>query len=354
MYNTEQPERPAASRHTSGGKENTELGQITAYLRNGNSTELPCRAEAVRQAFFGNRVFLRGIIEISNHCKNSCRYCGLQRQNTSLNRYRLDEESIQEAIAAIRRFDLQTVVLQSGEDPEISADTMARLIEKIKSKTDIAVTLSLGEWPESAYRTWFRAGADRYLLKMETFEKGLYRALHPGMDFQHRLDCIYRLAEIGYQTGSGIIVGLPGQNLESIASDLIELRKMDLDMISIGPFIPHPATSLAGYPAGSPALTSRAISMMRCLDPAVLMPAVSALAAQEPDQRHQALQAGANVLMPNFTPSNQAAWYEIYPDIRRSGLSTDAMGSALAEARAAGCTLDYSQGDSIKIKEGKR
>ncbi|MFA7565911.1 MAG: [FeFe] hydrogenase H-cluster radical SAM maturase HydE [Alkalispirochaeta sp.] len=299
----------------------------------------------------GTGVLVRGIVEFSSYCKNSCTYCGLRSQNGSAGRYRLSTQAILSSVGKLYRLGVRTVVLQSGEDPELSADWVSSLVAQIKERWDIAVTLSLGEWPRSSYRQWREAGADRYLLKIETTDIQLYHRLHPGMNYSNRLRCIDDLEELGYQTGSGIIVGLPGQSDASIAKDLQFLYERDFDMISIGPFIPHPRTPLAHYPAGSIERTCTALALIRCLSKNSHLPATSALAATNPDRRHLGLLAGANVIMPNFTPQNHVEHYDIYPHEGRVATpESSPLQKAEYQVRLAGRHMDYAKGDSLKTK----
>ncbi|MFW5727526.1 MAG: [FeFe] hydrogenase H-cluster radical SAM maturase HydE [Spirochaetia bacterium] len=314
------------------------------------TAELYQHAQRICTEHCGTGVILRGIVEFSNYCRNSCRYCGLRRQNRRLPRYRLSIDQILKAVNSLYRQGIGTVVLQSGEDPYLSAGWLTRLIERIKRSYDLAVTLSVGEWSFSHYKKWRSAGADRYLLKIETTDSGLYQALHPGMDFFERLRCLDALDELGYQCGSGIIIGLPGQTTESIAEDLNFLHRRDFDMLSIGPFIPHPLTPLSPYPPGSIDSTCAAIAVARCVTKNSHIPATSALAAWPPDYRYRALLAGANVIMPNFTPPATARYYDIYPHNGRTKThQNDALASAVQQVLKANKDVAYyTRGDSLK------
>lgn len=308
------------------------------------------KAQRVCASFCTQRVLLRGIIEFSSYCRNSCAYCGLRRQNTGLSRYRLDKAEILTAVQAIAALGIGTVVLQSGEDPELDPLWLASVIEEIKQNHDIAITLSVGEWPRSSYAAWRSAGADRFLLKIETSDPQLYQRLHPGMSFTRRLRCLDDLRELEYQSGSGIIVGLPGQDKASLARDLLWLQERDFDMISIGPFIPHPETPLATVPRGCLETNYRAIALARCLTRNAHIPATSALAARAPDQRHKGLLAGANVIMPNCTPPASAPYYDIYPHSGRTKLhGSQALEQAVQQIEQAGKVPAYRErGDSLK------
>lgn len=270
-------------------------------------------ADRVREKYLGDAVHLRGLIEFSNYCKCSCRYCGLRCGNKKLKRYRMTIEEIYQTALRAHALGYRTVVLQAGEDQYYDADKIAALVCRLK-KLGLAVTLSCGIRSYEEYRLWREAGADRYLLKHETADPKLYKALHPDSSLEERLDCLLQLRRLGYQVGSGCIVGLPGQNLETLASDLLLLKELDVEMAGIGPFIPHPETPLASVPKGSVELTLKMIAVLRLLLPLAHLPATTALATVDHDSRAQALCCGANVVMPNVTPQKYKQLYEIYPE----------------------------------------
>ncbi|WP_338832948.1 [FeFe] hydrogenase H-cluster radical SAM maturase HydE [Neomoorella humiferrea] len=270
-------------------------------------------ADSVRARVAGDEVHLRGVIEFSNYCRRRCYYCGLRADNVNLQRYRLMPEDI---VAAARRgaeLGYGTIVLQSGEDPWYTGPVLAGIIREIK-KLGVAVTLCVGERTRDEYALWREAGADRYLLKHETANAALYNRLHPGMSWQERLQCLQWLRELGYQVGSGNIIGLPGQTLEDLADDLILLRELDVEMAGLGPFIPHPATPLGGEPPGSLDLTYRVVATARLVIPYAHLPATTAVGTLAPNGRQLALQRGANVIMPNLTPTRYRVDYQIYPN----------------------------------------
>lgn len=307
-------------------------------------------ADNIRKDFIGDKVFLRGIIEFSNVCKRHCLYCGLNIDNKEIKRYKMTQEQILEAVAKVYSNSIRTIVLQSGED-DVSVDWLAGLLEAIKDRFDIAVTLSVGERSREDYRIWKEAGADRYLLKIETTNKVLYKKLDPGMSFSNRLRCLKDLRSLGYQIGSGSMVGLPGQTWEDIASDIIFFKKHDFDMIGIGPFIPHPLTKLGKYPRGKADLVLIAIALTRITTRNAHLPATTALGSLEKDFRAQGLRAGANVIMPNFTPLPYKKYYQIYPDKRCINEPVGAcVGCVESIALSAGRVVDYSRGDSLKVK----
>ncbi|MGI9860216.1 [FeFe] hydrogenase H-cluster radical SAM maturase HydE [Moorella naiadis] len=271
------------------------------------------QADNVRARVAGDEVHLRGIIEFSNYCRRRCYYCGLRADNARLRRYRLMPEDI---VAVARRgaeLGYGTVVLQSGEDPWYTAPVLAGVIREIK-KLGVAVTLCVGERPREEYARWREAGADRYLLKHETANEELYARLHPGMSWSARRQCLTWLKKLGYQVGSGNIIGLPGQSLADLADDLLLLRQLDVEMAGLGPFIPHPDTPLGGEPAGSVELTYRVVAVARLVIPYAHLPATTALGTLAANGRQLALTRGANVIMPNLTPAEYRPDYQIYPN----------------------------------------
>lgn len=306
-------------------------------------------ADQVRRRHMGDGIFLRGIVEFSNYCTKSCAYCGLNKTNKTLSRYRMTADEILAAIAMIVSQGLSTVVLQSGEDDGIKAAWLADVIGRIKARFDIAITLSIGERPEEDYRAWKEAGADRYLLKIETTDPALYAALHPDMNLEHRRACLDALKRLGYQTGSGSLIGLKGQTLAHIASDIFYFQEQNFDMIGIGPFIPHPATDLGQESQGDASLTLKAVAITRIVTKTAHIPATTALGSLGHDFRPEALAAGANVMMPNFTPAPYRQMYEIYPNKRCVNEPVGACGDCLESmACGLGRHIDYGRGDSVK------
>lgn len=272
------------------------------------------RADFIRQNYVGDEVHLRGLIEFSNICRKNCCYCGIRSGNTMIKRYRMPVEEIIQAAKLAESFGYRTVVLQSGEDPFYSVDILTDLIKKIKQDTNLALTLSIGERKQEEYRTLYEAGADRFLLRFETSNPDLYHSLHPDSDFYQRMQILIWLKEIGYQVGSGIMIGLPGQTLEDLAMDILKFKELDLDMIGVGPYISHPDTPLAGSTNGTAEMTLKVIALTRIVTQNAHIPATTALATLRPlDGREKALQAGANVVMPNVTPLKYRDLYELYP-----------------------------------------
>jgi biotin synthase len=288
---------------------------------------LYARANAVRKQHVGDAVHLRGLIEISSHCVRQCMYCGLRHANHALTRYRMPREEILECARQAEKLGYGTVVMQAGEDEQLSAEWIAEIVRVIKRETALAVTLSLGEREQDEFQLWRAAGADRYLLRFETSDQNLFRTIHPqraggGPD---RLTLLKQLKSMGYEAGGGVMVGIPGQSFTSLVQDILTFRALDLDMIGIGPYIPHEATPLgigALRPAIDPAeqvesneeMVYKMIALTRIVCPNANIPATTALATiNKSHGRKQALQVGANVVMPNVTPVKYRSLYEIYP-----------------------------------------
>lgn len=267
-----------------------------------------------RKEYYGTSVFIRGLIEISNICKNDCYYCGIRRSNKNCNRYRLQPDEIIECANEGYELGFRTFVLQGGEDSFFSDDVLCEIITKIKElHHDCAVTLSLGERTYESYKRLFECGADRYLLRHETADKEHYKKLHPDdMSFENRMNCLENLREIGYQVGCGFMVGSPFQTNKNLAEDLKFIEKFSPDMCGIGPFIPHNATPFRDFSAGSLELTLYCLSIIRLIKPNILLPATTALGTISPDGRERGILSGANVVMPNLSPETQRKKYELY------------------------------------------
>lgn len=277
-----------------------------------NQENLFAQADAVRHKFVGDEIYLRGLIEFSNICRNNCLYCGIRKSNQQVCRYHLDSDSLIETARQAALAGFKTIVMQSGEDMYYTRSRLCHIIAEIK-KFDIAVTLSIGERSYEDYKAFREAGADRYLMRIETTDKGLYHRLDPGMSWDQRYECLLMIKELGYELGSGTMVGLPGQTIESIADDLLFLQKLDVDMAGIGPFIPHPQTPLAGSAGNNLQLSLRTMAIMRLLLPDINIPATTAMEALHPQGRLKALQSGANVVMLNVSDSEYRKLYELYP-----------------------------------------
>ena len=272
------------------------------------------QAQEVALLHFGNKIYIRGLIEISNCCRNNCYYCGIRKGNPNIERYRLSRESILNCCKQGYELGFRTFVLQGGEDSALTNDQIEMTVARIRQDyPDCAITLSLGEKSRNAYERFFRAGANRYLLRHETYNELHYRQLHPAeMSGKRRLQCLADLKEIGYQTGTGIMVGSPGQTVEHIIEDILFIEKLQPEMIGIGPFIPHHDTPFAGKAAGSMEMTLKLLSIFRLMHPYALIPSTTALATLASDGRERGILAGANVVMPNLSPPEQRTKYTLY------------------------------------------
>ena len=277
-------------------------------------------ADSVRKQYKGDVVHIRGLIEFSNICKQNCKYCGIRRDCKNIDRYRLDKEQILSAAHQAVLKGIKTVVLQSGEDAYFTTDKMAEIISALK-KLDLAVTLSSGEKSTEEYRALKEAGADRYLLRIETTDRTLYEKMHPNMSIDNRLRCLWDLKKLGYETGTGCLVGLPGQSPESLARDILFFKELDADMVGLGPFIPAPETPLAGEKGGSFELALKVMALTRLLMPDINIPATTAMEALHPQGRTLALNCGANVVMPNISGCNYSNKYALYPGKSRLTVS---------------------------------
>ena len=288
--------------------------ELIALLHdNAHTEDLLSAADEVRQKYVGDEIHLRALIEFSNFCKNNCCYCGLRRDNKNIERYRIDEDTIfMLAEHAARNMGLKTIVLQSGEDMFFSREKLCNIIRRIKT-LDVALTLSIGEKTLDEYRAYKEAGADRFLLRIETTDKDLYLRHDPGMSWEKRVECIRNLGIAGLEIGSGVLVGLPGQSVESYADDILFFKAVNADMIGIGPFIPHPDTPLKNEAGGSFITALKVMALTRLLLPDINIPATTAMETLAPNGQVRALQAGANVIMPNVTLTQYRKHYELYP-----------------------------------------
>lgn len=271
-------------------------------------------AEAVRKKHYGNEVYIRGLIEFTNYCKNDCYYCGIRQSNHNAERYRLTDEQILECCKKGYCLGFRTFVLQGGEDGFFTDEKIVEIIKKIKkSYPDCAVTLSIGERPYNSYKAFFDAGADRYLLRHETADSKHYRKLHPdNLLLENRIKCLYDLKEIGFQVGCGFMVGSPYQTTDSIIKDLKFIKELNPHMVGIGPFIPHNATPFKDFEQGSLNLTLKLLSIIRLMLPNVLLPSTTALGTIDSAGRERGILAGANVVMPNLSPKDVRKKYLLY------------------------------------------
>lgn len=291
-----------------------EYEALLAQREEALAAELRLRAVRVRKAVYGNSVFTRGLIEISSWCKNDCLYCGIRHSNQNAQRYRLSQEDILSCCREGWALGFRTFVLQGGEDPWFTDERLCPLLRQIKAEfPDCAVTLSLGERSRESYQRLYDAGADRYLLRHETADKAHYAALHPAeLSWDHRMECLQTLKEIGYQVGCGFMVGSPGQTEKELAKDLKFVETFRPAMCGIGPFIPHHDTPFADQPGGSVALSCYLLSILRLIQPNLLLPATTALGTLDPLGREKGIQAGANVVMPNLSPVSVRKKYMLY------------------------------------------
>ncbi len=382
-----------------------EYSEILSWLREdhpGRLAELWQRADQTRQQYVGGDVHLRGLVEISNYCIRLCGYCGLRAPNTELKRYRMTREEILECVRKAVAFRYGTVVIQAGEDPGIEADGMAEVVRQIKRETPLAVTLSLGERSDEELALWREAGADRYLLRFETSNAQLYNRIHPPRPGQklfpndepltpnpspdrpsvgargegrfetasHRSDRITilcRLRELGYEVGSGVMIGIPGQTYEDLADDIALFGELSLDMIGVGPYLPHPATPL-GDPDNPPivpggqqvpnneGMTYKVIALARLTCPRANIPSTTALATLNLSQgRELGLVRGANVIMPNLTPPQYRVLYEIYPDKACTGETGEQCHACVtARIENLGREIGQGRGDSPSYRREQR
>lgn len=305
-------------------------------------------AQQTAQKSFGRQIFVRGLIEFTNYCKNDCYYCGIRRSNKNAARYRLTQEEILECCRAGYGLGFRTFVLQGGEDYFYSDEDIAAIVRAIKAQhPDCAVTLSIGERSRETYALWKQAGADRYLLRHETADCAHYAKLHPAeLSAKNRQNCLYTLKELGYQAGAGFMVGSPYQTAENLADDLMFLQKLRPQMIGIGPFIPHHDTPFKDEPAGSVELTLVLLAVLRLLFPHVLLPATTALGTLAPGGRLLGIKAGANVIMPNLSPQNVRGKYLLYDNKLHTGAeAAEALNELQREVASIGYRIVSARGD---------
>ena len=306
------------------------------------------RARAVRDAHYGRKVYIRGLIELTNYCKNDCLYCGIRKSNASCERYRLTKEQILSCCESGYALGFRTFVLQGGEDGWYTDERMTDIVRAMRQAyPDCAITLSLGERGRESFKRLYDAGANRYLLRHETADEAHYARLHPvSMTLTHRLQCLRDLKEIGFQTGAGIMVGSPYQTTECIVRDFRFLQELKPQMVGLGPFIPHHATPLKDFPAGSTERTLLCLSIVRLLLPNVLLPATTALATIDGDGRIKGMNAGCNVVMPNLSPMEDRSKYLLYDNKASSGEEAAESLRALREhLAAAGYEVVIDRGD---------
>lgn len=327
-------------------------GDILALLQaqpGEEERELFALADAVRKQHLGDEVHLRGIIEFSNYCRNDCHYCGLRRSNRDIERYRIPLDEIKQTAQHAADLGYGTIVLQAGEDPTYSGEQLAEIIQEVKAIGNFAITVCVGERSREDYQLMKEAGADRYLLKHETADPELFAKLRPGTSLAERKQRLQWLREQGFQVGSGNMVGLPGQNLETLAEDILLLKELDVEMAGIGPFLPHQQTPLRDCDPGTLALTLKTLAVARLVLPQTHLPATTAVGTLHPEGRKFALGCGANVIMPNLSPVSYRAKYQIYPE--KAGSKEDADEShekIVTLVQEVGRQISTGRGDSPK------
>ena len=310
------------------------------------------RARAIRIRHYGHDVYIRGLIEFTNYCKNDCYYCGIRKSNRNADRYRLSKDQILSCCALGYELGFRTFVLQGGEDGWYTDERLADIIASIHSRwNDCAITLSAGERSRESYRILRDAGADRYLLRHETCDSSHYGMLHPhSLSAENRQKCLWNLKELGFQAGTGFMVGSPFQTPENLADDMLFLEKFNPQMVGIGPFIPHHDTPFADKPAGTPELTLFMLGLIRLLLPKALLPATTALGTVIPDGREKGILAGANVVMPNLSPAQVREKYLLYDNkICTGSEAAESLKDLEKRMRAIGYHIAVSRGDSLNI-----
>lgn len=330
--------------------------QIIELLEDNSQNEsLFSLADETRKKYVGDDVHLRGLIEFSNICKRQCKYCGLQATNKKLERYRISPEKIVEYSEIACKMGYKTIVLQSGEDDFYTTDILCEIVRKIKEK-DVALTLSVGERTFEEFKALKLAGADRYLMRIETTDQNLYGELHPHMSFENRVRCLQDLKTLGYEVGTGCLVGLPNQTISSLADDILFFKEIGADMVGIGPFIPHPNTPLSDFkPNDNFTMSLKVMALTRILLKDINIPATTAMETLNPNGRIIALQSGANVVMPNVTTTEYRAKYEIYPGkICINENPSQCMGCISAKIKSIGRTISQTRGNSLSLRRNDR
>lgn len=328
---------------------------ISQYDDNSLRSYLFSKSQQITLRHFGQGVYIRGLIEISSYCKNNCMYCGLRCQNMQARRYRLSAEQILDSCKTGYELGFRTFVLQGGEDPYFTDDFLVSLLKSIRHKyPECAITLSLGERSRQSFQKLFNAGANRYLLRHEAINPRLYQTIHPQeMSLNHRLSCLKNLKNIGYQTGTGFMVGVPGQTVQDLAEDLAFIQRFQPHMVGIGPFMPAQGTPFENHRPGSDRLTVFLIGLLRLMLPHANLPATTALASLNPTSRLEALQIGANVVMPNLSPLSVRKKYSIYDHKKSShGESAQHLQLLADQLKTIGRVIDYGRGDYHERKRG--
>lgn len=324
-----------------------QLLELLDNMDDANRAYLIEKAHETRMEVYGDRVFMRGLIEFTNYCKQNCLYCGIRAENTDVERYRLSVEEVLKCCETGYWLGYRTYVLQGGEDPYFTDERLIEMITAIKKRfPDTALTLSLGERSRESYEKIFAAGVDRYLLRHETASKELYESLHPKMSFENRRECLQVLKDIGFQVGAGFMVGLPGQENKHLVQDLRFLKNLNPHMTGIGPFIPHHDTPLKEEAGGTVDMTVTLLAILRLMLPQVLLPATTALGSLDKLGREKGIKAGANVVMPNLSPTEAKEKYLLYDGkICTGDEAAECRQCIEGRINRAGFTIDMSRGD---------
>lgn len=351
---TEMGERAKGNGH--GKKGSSREALLTLLLSEGRERErLYAEADRVRHVHVGEEIYIRGIVEFSNVCSNDCLYCGIRASNDAVNRYVMSPEEILATAKTMEPLGQTTVVLQSGETPGLTDFEIGNLVRRIKAETGLAVTLSVGNRSREVYRFWKECGMDRYLIRFETSDRDLFARLHPDCSFDERIECLHILGDLGVQVGSGFMIGLPGETIETMADNILLCRELDLDMIGIGPYIPHPDTPLGGEPnsyLGNEDIFFNALAVLRIVNPDAHIPATTAFDAVFPGTgRNLALTRGANIFMPNDTPVGYRKDYLLYPGKPCVDETADqCAGCVLARIHALGREPGVGPGHSLRTE----
>lgn len=327
-----------------------ELSNIIEQNNKKPSEELLSEARVIRDKYYGNKIFVRGLIEFTNYCKNNCYYCGIRAGNKNAHRYRLSETEILACCDEGYRLGFRTYVLQGGEDVYFTDEKICSIISKIKNKyPDCAVTLSIGEKKRDSYKKYREAGADRYLLRHETANEAHYKKLHPKeMSLENRKECLYTLRELGYQVGAGFMVGSPYQTSETLAEDLLFIKDLQPHMVGIGPFIPHCDSVFKDERGGTLNLTLTMLALVRLMLPKALLPSTTALGTIDPNGREKGFSAGANVVMPNLSPVGVRGDYALYDNkICTGDEAAQCIECLRGRIERAGYVTDMGRGDSL-------
>jgi len=329
-----------------------ELEFLLENLNDDSKKYLIEKSNLTRMKVYGDKVYLRGLIEFTNYCVRNCMYCGIRVSNKNAERYRLTIDEILECAELGDRLGYKTYVLQGGEDPYFTDDIMVEIISKIKKRfPENAITISLGERSYESYERMFKAGADRYLIRHETATKELYEKLHPGASFENRRRCLEDLKKIGYQIGSGFMIGLPGQKVSDLVNDLLYVKELNPHMVGIGPFISHKDTPLKNEKNGTLEDTITLIAILRLLLPNALIPATTSLGTINPLGRELGIKAGANVVMPNLSPTSVREKYSLYDGkICTGDEAAECRRCIEGRINRAGFKVEVSRGDNIEWK----